>query len=267
MLKYDNNNPETIYSAVCFVDILGFSQLVQDSFNAGTGNDLLKRLHKTLTDGINSLRPREEYVGVLKTFTDNIVIGHPIYEDGESQLGGIFLDFAAYQLSMALEGFFVRGAVSIGEYYADNEFAFGPALLEAHQLESEEAITPRIILSNETRNMVHEHINYYADPKWAPQSRDLLKDNVDGNYFINYLETVMGEKEPQDYQFAYTLLQNHKAIIEENLARFQHNPRVFPKYEWAAQYHNFFSDLNFNNTHNSQLQILNVANGDFSLIV
>ncbi|MGD6831853.1 hypothetical protein ACQCT5_06795 [Sutcliffiella halmapala] len=267
MLTYDKNNPTTIHSAVCFVDILGFSHLVKESFQVGTGNDLLKRLHKTLTDGINSLRPREAYVGILKTFTDNIVIGHPIYEDGESQLGGIFLDFAAYQLSLTLDGFFVRGAVSVGEYYADDEFAYGPALLEAHHLESIQAITPRIILSDETRKMVHMHIDYYAQPEWAPQARDLLKDNVDGNYFINYLETVMGDREPHDYQFAFTILQKHKAIIEENLTRFQGDQRVYDKYVWAAQYHNFFSDLNFSNSYSNQLQILNVPKGNFALIV
>lgn len=66
----------------------------------------------TLTENIAELRPQEEYVGVLKTFTDNIVIGHPIYEDGESQLGSIFLNYAAYQLSLTLEGFFVRGRLA-----------------------------------------------------------------------------------------------------------------------------------------------------------
>lgn len=241
--------------------------MVYEAFENDTGNDLLKRLHMTLTENIAELRPQEEYVGVLKTFTDNIVIGHPIYEDGESQLGSIFLNYAAYQLSLTLEGFFVRGAVSTGEYYADEEFAFGPALLEAHHLESYEAITPRIILSNDTVELVYKHINYYAEPSWSPQARDLLKENTDDKYFINYLEAAMGDREYSDYNNAFIILQKHKAVIEENLQKFQGNTRVYSKYLWAAQYHNFFCDLQFETPYRQQLQIRGIPQGNFSLIV
>ncbi|WP_286884830.1 hypothetical protein [Aneurinibacillus sp. UBA3580] len=267
MLKrYDNTNPVMLNSAVCFVDILGFSQLIKDSFQQGTGNDLLKRLHKSLNEKIAELRPREDYVGVLKSFTDNIIIGKPIHEDGESQLGGIFLDFAAYQLSLTLEGFFVRGGVSIGEYYGDEEFAFGPALLKAYELESIHAKNPRIILSNEVVSLVNLHIGYYAEPMWAPQVRDLLKDNTDGKWFINYLEATMGDREPNDYVEAHSILQRHKEIIEHNLAKHKGNPKIYPKYEWAAQYHNYFCDLN-SNAIVQYPKIAGIPNGNFSLIV
>ncbi|WP_265938989.1 hypothetical protein [Bacillus thuringiensis] len=266
MLFYDKANPHTINSAVCFVDILGFSQLVQESFDGGRGNELLKRLHQTVTNNINELRPQEEYLGVLKAFTDNIVIGRPIYEDGESQLGSIFLEFAAYQLSLTLEGFFVRGAVSVGEYYGDDEFAFGPALLESYHLESKEAINPRIILSNAVVDLVKEHVGYYAEG-WAPQIRDLLKDNSDGKYFINYLEAAMGERGPEDYEFAFSILRKHKQIIEMNLNKYKDDTKIHLKYEWVAKYHNYFATFNFNKEHSRELQINSVPDGNISLII
>ncbi|MFA2568880.1 hypothetical protein ABR775_03335 [Bacillus cereus] len=268
MLRYDKCNPETINSAVCFVDILGFSKLVQDSFAAGTGNDLLKRIHKTVTDNIAELKPREKSIGILKAFTDNIVIGYPIYQDGEGQLGSIFLNFAWYQLSLTLEGFFVRGAVSIGDYYGDDEFAFGPALIEAHYLESKEAHNPRIILSDEATKMVNTHIGYYGKGL-SPQSRDLLKDNLDGKYFINYLEVAMGDRGLDDYAVSFSILKQHKEIIELNLQKYKddEDKKIYSKYEWVAQYHNFFSDLNFETQNSQQLKIDNVQRGNFSQIL
>jgi hypothetical protein len=52
-----------------------------------------------------------------------------------------------YQLSMALDDYFIRGAISVGELFLDPNTAFGPALLEAHDLESNVARDPRVILA------------------------------------------------------------------------------------------------------------------------
>jgi hypothetical protein len=243
--RYDPSNPEMIRSAVCFTDILGFSQMVLDAQHNGTGNKLLQRLHKVLTEQYEELKPEEDYIGIFKAFTDNIVIGLPIYDDGESELGSIFLDFASFQSALTLEGFFIRGGLAIGDYYGDNEFAYGSSIIEAHHLENKQAINPRIILSNESVRSVRKHIHYYDKPEQAPQSRNLLKDNTDGKWFINYLEALMSYvHEHSDYQDVVHQLLVHKQVIEHNLTRFQGNQRVCAKYEWAAQYHNYFCQHN-----------------------
>lgn len=50
------------------------------------------------------------------------------------------------QLGMAMWGFFIRGAVTIGEVYHDDRSVFGPALVWAYELESKVAQNPRIII-------------------------------------------------------------------------------------------------------------------------
>lgn len=115
---YDLHNPEMLNSAVCFIDILGFSSMIEQSCKNNSGNQLLNKLCTSINDNINLINPRTKYSGSIKIFTDNIVIGKPIFEDGESELGSIFLSFSAYQLSLILDGFFVRGGISIGDYYA-----------------------------------------------------------------------------------------------------------------------------------------------------
>lgn len=75
---------------------------------------------------------------------------------------------------MTLEGFFVRGGVSIGDYYTNEYLSFGPALLEAHNIESCSAKTPRIVLSKDAKDLVKHHLTYYSNPKYAPQVRAVL---------------------------------------------------------------------------------------------
>ncbi|WP_046176239.1 hypothetical protein [Domibacillus indicus] len=270
MLKrYDPANPELLKSAVCFADILGFSQLVLEAQAQGKGNALLKQLHRILTTEYKKLKPDKDYVGILKSFTDNIVIGFPIYDDGESQLGSIFLGFADFQTALSLNGFFVRGGVSIGDYYGDDEFAYGPSIIEAHDLEANRAIHPRIILSADAVRMVKSHLQYYADPRHSPQSKDVLIDSTDGEWFINYLESFMSDvRDYGDYAIALSGLSKHKKAITDNLAKYQGNQRIFSKYQWAAEYHNYFCNFNFKSqflrTHN--LLIPQHTNGNFSTI-
>ncbi|QCJ44690.1 hypothetical protein FAY30_23940 [Bacillus sp. S3] len=271
MLKrYDPQNPKMIRSAVCFTDILGFSQMVLDANQNGTGDQLLQHLHKILTQQYNNLKPGEDYVGIFKAFTDNIVIGLPIYEDGESQLGGIFLDFASFQLELTLNGFFIRGGIAIGDYYGDDEFAYGPSLIEAHYLEDKLAKFPRIILSENTVHMVKEHIKNYAEPYWAPQSRDILQDCTNQKWFINYLEAVMFDVHATgDYQVAIHQLHKHKKEIETNLIKYNGNTKVHPKYVWAAEYHNYFCSENIPQQflNQSQLIITHQTYGSFSKVI
>ena len=60
---------------------------------------------------------------------------------------------------MALEGLFVRGGVSVGEFYINEDIVFGPALLDAHNTESNLACYPRIVLDDKTVGRLQKYIN------------------------------------------------------------------------------------------------------------
>lgn len=51
---------------------------------------------------------------------------------------------------MICKGILFRGAVVIGDLYNDKIIIFGPAMLEAYELESKKAIYPRIIIEEDT---------------------------------------------------------------------------------------------------------------------
>ena len=131
--------PQLRRSVFVFMDILGYENLTHVAELDGTQQDLLQRLHSALSkerkalEGLavlKKLTTKDHYV--LKAFTDNIVIAWPIIEDAEIELGSAFSKVAWFQFNMALEGFFIRGAISIGEAYVDDIVVFGDALTQAH---------------------------------------------------------------------------------------------------------------------------------------
>jgi hypothetical protein len=53
---------------------------------------------------------------------------------------------AIFQMACALQGFLLRGGITIGDIVHDDEVVFGPGLNRAYELESQVARMPRIIL-------------------------------------------------------------------------------------------------------------------------
>lgn len=242
MNAYDKENPTMKKSVVVFLDILGFSEMVKESFREGKGNDVLKSLHEVLEKSREYIKPESTALWELKVFTDNVVIGWPIHDDGERELGFTFLNLAAYQLALALRGFFVRGGICIGDHFMDEQIVFGPALIEAHEIESVKARDPRIVLSEEACKMVKSHIGYYSEPIESPQSNELLVD-VDGQWFINYLSA--GLTEPDDPSPTIEILKRHKEQVVLKLEKYKNNPTIWSKYAWVARYHNYFCNKYF----------------------
>lgn len=243
--KYNPQNPSLLESIVCFTDILGFSSLIVNTSNRQSGNRLLKDLHEILTKQYELMREMNPY-GHFKTFTDNVILAYPRFQDGEGQSGSLFMSFIDYQLEMTLNGYFLRGGIAIGDYYGDDDFAYGPALIEAYDLEYRKASYPRIILSDNLVKMVSEHIDYYAPLTFAPQFSHLLKD-ADGICFVNYLYGLHESYNcgGSDLDFYVDQLKIHKGIVEEKLQQNTNDPKLYAKYEWVAQYHNYYCDQYF----------------------
>ena len=135
--------PQLRHSVFVFMDFLGYENLTRIAEFDGTQQELLQRLHSALSKERKALEDKHEGLAVLKklitkdryalkAFTDNIVIAWPIVEDAEIELGSAFSKVAWFQFNMALEGFFIRGAISIGEAYVDDIVVFGDALTQAH---------------------------------------------------------------------------------------------------------------------------------------
>jgi len=246
---YDQTGKPVHRMSYCaFLDVLGFSDRIIDSFNTSDGNALLQEFHGMLKRRIDELK--EDTKGshlYMKAFTDNVILAHPIFsEDGEAEFAFILWSLAEYQFEMVKKGFFIRGGLSVGPLFIDENTVYGPALLEAYILENSVAVNPIVSLSDEVRRLVLRHIRYYPDREDAPQSRDVLV-NSDGRFFISYLSECYidtGSSEEIDWES----LKIHKDQIEVALNVYRAVPKIFSKFTWLAAYHNYFCD-SVNNYH------------------
>src|SRR5207247_8133658 len=95
---------------------------------------------KTFTDGKSEFQ--------VRYFTDTLFIGYPIRERIGALLSLLkvmhYIGFL--QMELAREGYFIRGALSVGDLYVDDQIVFGPALMEAYRAEQQRAVFPRVIL-------------------------------------------------------------------------------------------------------------------------
>ncbi len=244
--------PQLKPSVVAFVDILGYQDIVQEAEGHGNGQQLLEKLHKVLAvshdfvfpaDGIMDRILYDKDRSKARTFTDNIVIGYPIshvpeWRDGSLELDSMIYDLSLFQTEMTNAGFFVRGAISIGNLYMDETVVYGQGLIDAHLGESQLARDPRIILTESTYELVHKHHDRRG--RSITNVSSIFKD-VDGQLFLNYLDYRFLIAE-QEIGPDYDELQKHKDAIDTKLARYQNQPPIWSKYVWSANYHNYFCD-------------------------
>ena len=266
MINYRNpyitetGKPVLMPSVVAFIDILGYQDLVRVAHEKNKSQELLNNLHEVLVEGVKFLgdegeakslfQPQKDFYK-LRTFTDNIVIGYPILDDAEYEFGEIFFKLSLFQTTMVNAGFFIRGAISIGDLYMDEFTIFGNGLIEAHKGEKEFARDPRIVLTESAQTEVQKHLTRYSEG-FAPHLRDLYKD-ADGQFFLNYLDSILIAEDEQGPYFKE--LEKHKKIVEQKLEEYKSKPTVWAKYSWVANYHNYFCDRYpyFNESHKIDL--------------
>lgn len=247
----EGQEPTLRQSVFAMLDILGYSEIVKTADRSGTSQERLRSLHRALIRGRDWLEDKDasssfiadlskKDLFALKAFTDNVVVGWPVHEDAEVELGHAFFKLGAFQFQLTLDGYFIRGAISIGDAYVDEYAVFGSALMEAHDGEAKLARDPRIILSPSAVAACKKHLTYYGNARQAPQVRDVLRDS-DGQWFVNYLECVLWAESEQGPFFEE--LEKHKQAVESKLREHQANPPIWSKYAWVASYHNYFCDL------------------------
>jgi hypothetical protein len=229
------------------MDILGFRKIVEDSFRGKLNQSLFENFYAVIAREVQHLntfsedkefQPRWE----TKVFTDNIVLGYPVSSpEGDIEFSRIVAAIGNYQLAMALEGFFIRGGLSVKDLFMDEVTVYGPALLEAYNLESILARDPRIVLSETIYESVQVYANSYEEPQKSPYNKNVLVD-PDGLAYINYLEGLIYEEDDQEL-VDWIGANKHKLNIEAGLRKYYSDSRIWPKYYWLANYHNYFCEM------------------------
>lgn len=226
-----------------FLDLLGFSHASTASSRPEESQEVLERIAGAIGDARAFVR--EEFTNesraeptrwTLKFFSDNLVFGYPVDADDVS------VEWAAqfvvrcvqrYQLRMSLSGYFVRGALTDGLICLADEIIFGPALVECYQLESKTSIVPRVLVTS----ALQAEIGRAVEPKAAriaPDACDWICRDVDGWWFVNYLQAARG-----DAGIDWQVVERHKASVLSSLTTTTRHD-VLAKFGWARRYHNVF---------------------------
>ena len=256
---WDPKRPSLLPAIVCYADILGFRNMTMEAFDSGKADEFLRKVKASLASAYDEVREfatdarRRFRIFDMKVFTDNIVVAYPLRDlhknFGEPELGTLLMLFAQMQASLAKDGFFLRGAITAGCHYQDDDIAYGRAFLEAVGLDKS-GEPPRLVIASSVETLISKHLSWYSGG-WAPHQDILLEDPRDGQLFIDYL-SVAFEHFP-DGPIDYELLAAHSKNVNEGLCIYESEPRVRSKYTWLASYHNYacrafanrFSDLGY----------------------
>jgi hypothetical protein len=158
---------------VAFLDLLGFKSKVND---ADTNPEVRKEILNVL-DILRDTLSNNDNVGMRFThFSDCIILTANHTPEG---LWEILESIKVLTLNLLNYDFFVRGGLTVGGAHHDQSFVYGSAVNRAYKIESEEAIFPITLVSNEV----------FADVKvYGSQFEEFLTQDAAGRYFVHYLK-------------------------------------------------------------------------------
>lgn len=150
---------------VAFLDILGMSRAILENWGADTDSALHRLLRiktsiprddeKTqitlcICDPMTN-KEFERYLSITRTLSDSMVTMLALpskcrWQEFFMRVHSVLLSVRLIWQQSLREGFTIRGAVEFGEMFWDETEFTGPGLIRAHELESQRAITSRVLL-------------------------------------------------------------------------------------------------------------------------
>lgn len=135
-------------------------------------------------------------------------------------------------------GILLRGAICVGDLFIGDHATFGPALIDAYDIESRVAVFPRIVIDNELLRTARETATLAL-----PIRDDYITRGEDGVYFVDYLfgQCLDTWSFPaEDALDMIGMLESHQDFVQELLRTWTKRAeyRKRQKAIWLANYHN-----------------------------
>lgn len=182
---------------VVFLDVLGFSELVERSLE---DEELYRAVREILSEtggrdnAFEPMKVIEEFddqgqprladsTTMCKTALSDSVVFSALHPNeataGDIPLFALLFWVKKLVIELLRRGVMVRGAVTSGALTHTNAMVFGPAMVEAYQLESRTAVYPRILVRQDIRERLERSfINHIG---W------LVATDSDGLYYLDVL--------------------------------------------------------------------------------
>lgn len=224
---------------IAFVDILGFKEIVKQATNDITYQDkvlkVLNYIAKIRNDNYYSDWAKQGVFNDVSVFSDSIVISYPCDRSDGDGLFYLLMDLIHLCFILIRNNIYVRGGITVGGVIHDQNISWGPAFVDAYELENQNAIYPRIIID---RKAIERGKELYAQKFPLDQDGDdldkLIQLDEDGAYFLDYLSQWGEFDDPEDY---LEWLEYIRIGVEDNLKNAK-EPRIKMKYVWFAHYYN-----------------------------
>lgn len=215
---------KTQKSIVAFVDLLGTSQAIKNDehdINLNSMNYILQTAFDMCAD------PHICKAKVnVKAFSDNIVFSMELPEDGseiecKARVHNIIEICAYFQIAAFGMGITTRGGITVGDFFCNDIFVWGKALLRAYNLESKVAIYPRIVIDENVLPLMSERDN--------TGNRHHAATDFDGIVFLDYLSFFTMQTRDE---YIKRSLKDTELIIK-TLGK---DERAIQKVRWTASY-------------------------------
>lgn len=164
--------------AVLFLDILGFKELID------TGQE--QKIYSVLTTSSEFSRAINSAPEMFKAtaFSDSLVVSCKLDKIG---VRGILNAAAILVWSFLRQGILTRGGISCGDMHHTKDRLFGPAMNSAYKLESEFAIFPRVLVSDEVVSMIRRDELDGTVTAVGLLDPAVLRQDFDGQWHIHFM--------------------------------------------------------------------------------
>jgi hypothetical protein len=207
---------------ILYVDILGMKEIIK---NKGKNDSLIEELISFLNLLIGH-SGKSDITKQIAVFSDSFAMSTSWPEDSEEQPTILkkYIESAAYlQKTALLKGFLLRGGITIGELKHEGNLIVGDAIIEAHEIEKDLAIYPRIVLPQKVVSSFKCEVD-----------RDYISKDFDGINYVNLLGPaccILGMPEED-------IIENFKTISSHIINAIEHNSekeRVLSKWKWLEK--------------------------------
>lgn len=255
-MKYENR-------LIAFIDILGFKEIVRSSEKDSSKIEFLYSVLDYLKSWEISENWNLQLVEIEEdaqkkgvenfdirgktnttAFSDSIVVSVKVENNVNEMASTLIVNLAYIGAILFEKGILFRGGITIGNLIHNEEgTVFGQGLIEAYQLESNNAKFPRIILSDK---LIHK-LNYPLETKHNRypyhQYLERYTDGCVGFHQMIYFQVIESWTGMTNDKLKDSLDKIRKVIVKGLDTSFE-NPRVYEKYKWLKTQYNKLIILN-----------------------
>lgn len=224
--------------AVAFIDILGFRDLVRrgrESEILSTMNSIPKKISFFAEGDLADLDFK------VSSFSDSVVASARFI--AKNHVPAVVVALYAGELSLALmqKGILTRGAIAVGMLHHQDPNIFGPALIDAYELESNVAQYPRIIVPQKIASGICQTLFGNFGWDWFVKNHPFRVD-FDGLNHLDVLGPFFTSVRPPSLKPKVnggdinSLGRVTTSMVMKLCRKKQRDYRVTVKYEWLQSY-------------------------------